>query len=154
MNRYEFIERLRAALAGKATQSSINENIRYYEEYLDTEIRKGRSEEEVLRSLGDPRLLAKSIVEANRQAGNAPGYGEAYQDTIDYDENGKKMSTSFYIKGNEYRIPKWALIVMLVLAAFLVIVLVGVVLRVLLPIVIPIVLISIALKIVAVLIRQ
>ena len=69
MDRTEFIERLQRALAGGVNSSRVAENVQYYREYIDMEIRKGRSEEEVLGSLGDPRLLAKSIIEANKSRG-------------------------------------------------------------------------------------
>ncbi len=154
MNRYEFIERLRAALSGKAGQSAINENIRYYEEYLDTEIRKGRSEEEVLRELGDPRLIAKTIVEANKQAGKSSGYGEAYNDTVDFGEDGEKKRTNIYMNGKEYRLPKWAIILMVVLVAMVIIGIIGTVLRILLPIVLPLILVLMAAKIISVLLKQ
>ena len=73
MDRTEFIERLQRALAGGVNSSRVAENVQYYREYIDMEIRKGRSEEEVLGSLGDPRLLAKSIIEANKRAGVSEG---------------------------------------------------------------------------------
>lgn len=154
MNRYEFIERLRAALSGKVAQSSINDNIRYYEEYLDTEIRKGRSEQEVLQELGDPRLLAKTIVEANKQAGRDAGSGEDYDDTVDSGETGEKGRTSLYVNGKEYSLSKWAVILFVVLAAALIIGIVGALLRVLLPIVLPLILILMVGKIIAVLLKQ
>lgn len=151
MNRYEFIEKLRAALAGKATQSAINENIRYYEEYLDTEIRKGKKEEEVLRELGDPRLLAKTIIEANKQTGQGGNSKEIYHDTVDYGNGKEKKSTCVHVNGKEYAVSKWAIILALVLVAVLVITMIGAVLSFILPIVIPVILIVIAVKIVSVL---
>lgn len=154
MNRYEFIEKLRVALSGKATQSAINENIRYYEEYLDAEIRKGKNEAEVLRELGDPRLLAKTIIEANKQAGQGGNYQEVYHDTVDYGEEQTKRKTHLHVNGKEVMISKWAVILVLVLIAVIIISLIGVVLRILLPIVIPFVLILMAVKIISVLIDK
>jgi len=154
MNRYEFIEKLRAALAGKATQSTINDNIRYYEEYLDTEIRKGKREEEVLRELGDPRLLAKTIVEANKQAGRTGGFGEVYNDTVDFEEEKGRGRTNVYVNGKEYNVPKWAVILAVVLVAAVVISLVGALLSIILPIVLPLILVIMAVKIIAVLVRK
>lgn len=151
MNRYEFIEKLRAALAGKATQSAINENVRYYEEYLDTEIRKGKKEEEVLRELGEPRLLAKTIIEANKQTGHGTNAQEVYHDTVDYGSGKAKKSTHIHINGKEFALSKWAIILALVLVAVLVISIIGAVLSFILPIVIPVILILIAVKIISVL---
>lgn len=154
MSRYEFIEKLRAALSGKATQSAINENIRYYEEYLDTEIRKGKREEDVIRELGDPRLLAKTIIEANKQSSQSRNYGEVYQNAEDYQSNAEYKNTHVYIRGKEYAVPKWGIILTLLLVAAIVIGVVGTVLSILLPIVVPVVLLLAAVKIVSILIRK
>ena len=80
MNREEFTEKLQRALAGGLDSSKVAENITYYREYIDSEVRRGRSEQEVLESLGDPRLLAKSIIEANKRA------GASYGSNLEYDE--------------------------------------------------------------------
>lgn len=154
MNRYEFIEKLRAALSGKATQSAVNENIRYYEEYLDTEIRKGKREEEVIRELGDPRLLAKTIIEANKQAGRGGNFQEVYNDTVDYSEEKTKRNSNIHINGREYNISKGTVILTLVLVAVIIIALVGAVISIVLPIVIPVILIFMAVKIISVLLDR
>lgn len=65
MTKREYIEKLRIALSGKASPRQVAENMRYYEDYINVEIRKGRSEEEVLAALGDPRLIARTIAEAH-----------------------------------------------------------------------------------------
>ena len=80
MERREFMEKLQRALAGGLNSSMVADNLRFYQDYIDSEIRKGRTEEEVLESLGDPRLLAKSIIEANKRA------GESYGSNREYDE--------------------------------------------------------------------
>lgn len=63
MGKQEFLDKLRLSLNGRVTAETLADTMRYYEEYLNTEVRKGRSEEEVLASLGDPRLIARTIVE-------------------------------------------------------------------------------------------
>ena len=63
MTKQEFLDRLRRSLHGKITPGQIVENLQFYEDYINTEIRKGASEQEVLTRLGDPRLLARTIVE-------------------------------------------------------------------------------------------
>lgn len=64
MNKYDFINSLQKYLTGKVSTDKLQELTRYYNQYIDTEMRKGKTEEEVLESLGDPRLLAKSIISA------------------------------------------------------------------------------------------
>lgn len=82
MNRTEFIDKLQRALAGGLNSSLVAENVRYYQEYIDSEVRKGRREEEVLSQLGDPRLLAKSIIEANKHAGESYGSNHEYDEEV------------------------------------------------------------------------
>lgn len=64
MTRGEFLESLRIALQGKMSQGSVNEHLRYYENYIMLESRKGPTEQEVLDSLGDPRLIARTLADA------------------------------------------------------------------------------------------
>ena len=64
MQKQEFLDTLRMSLNGRIHAGAVEENIRYYEDYINTEVRKGGTEEEVLTALGDPRLLARTIAEA------------------------------------------------------------------------------------------
>ena len=74
MTKFEFSEKLRKALSGRVSHVVVNENVAYYERYIDTEIKKGRSEKEVLEELGDPRLIAKTIIDtAGEEAKEAAG---------------------------------------------------------------------------------
>lgn len=65
MNREQFIDTLRRALYGKVDDYTLADHIRYYESYISQEMAKGRSEQEVLDELGDPRLIARTILEAS-----------------------------------------------------------------------------------------
>lgn len=63
MEKQEFLEKLRLSLNGKIAPETMADTLRYYDEYIDTEIRSGRTGEEVMESLGDPRLIARTIAE-------------------------------------------------------------------------------------------
>lgn len=90
MGKQEFLEKLRTALSGRVSAEIVAENVRYYEDYINIEVRKGRNEKEVLEQLGDPRLIARTIIqthggtgrdsrstETNAEAGSrGDGYGE------------------------------------------------------------------------------
>lgn len=65
MNKQEFVDRLRMALNGRVSPGLVMDNVNYYQDYINTEIRKGRTEEVVLESLGDPRLIARTIIQTN-----------------------------------------------------------------------------------------
>ena len=64
MNRDEYINTLERSLVGKVDPDSLRETISYYRDYFAMEQSKGLSEEEIIRTLGDPRLLAKSMIAA------------------------------------------------------------------------------------------
>ena len=64
MNRLEFLQGLKAELEGRVPHSIIQENLRYYDSYISDEAAKGQSEEDVVESLGGPRIIARTIVDA------------------------------------------------------------------------------------------
>ncbi|MCR5649847.1 MAG: DUF1700 domain-containing protein [Lachnospiraceae bacterium] len=63
MTKEEFLDELRSSLSGSVSADVINENLNYYENFINIEIRKGRDADEVLSELGSPRLLAKTIID-------------------------------------------------------------------------------------------
>lgn len=68
MTKQEFLDGLRSALSGQVHAGVIQEHIHYYDTYLSMQMKKGCSEEEALAALGDPRLIAKTIIEAEKYA--------------------------------------------------------------------------------------
>ena len=69
MDKQEFLSTLRGALVGRLPQQRIEEHIRYYEDYIDIRLRSGDSPEALAERLGDPRLLAKTLVTADSVSG-------------------------------------------------------------------------------------
>ena len=97
------------------------------------EMRKGRSEEEVLQSLGDPRLLAKSIIEANKRAGMNEGTNQTYDEETSDNVYGENEVT-----GNAVRVPGWLILLILAVVFLLVIGVVFSIISVLAPVIIPV----------------
>lgn len=64
MTRKQFMEELKSSLEGMVSQVVVQQNIDYYENYINEQIRNGKSEAEVLNELGSPRLIARSIIDA------------------------------------------------------------------------------------------
>lgn len=61
MSKHEFMNQLRSALAGEIPEREILSYLNYYEDYFN----ENRSRErEVIEELGEPRLLAKTIIES------------------------------------------------------------------------------------------
>ena len=66
MNKNEFLDVLRQSLIGEVNPVIIEQNIKYYDQYIGT--RSAEEEERILNELGDPRLIAKTIIETDRMA--------------------------------------------------------------------------------------
>ena len=120
MNRTEFIEKLQRALAGGLDSGQVADNVRYYQEYIDSEMRKGRSESEVMEQLGDPRLLAKSIVEANKRAGTNYGSNREYDEEMSAD--GQETSHGKDTTGGKaVMLPGWLVLLIITVVIVLII---------------------------------
>ncbi len=129
MTRFEFTAQLRKALSGRVNHAAVNENVTYYENYIDTEIRKGRREQEVLEELGDPRLIAKTIIDTAKEE------DWATSETAEEEKKGN------FFTGKSIRLPVWIFVIVLLLLAVLILHIVGAVLAFLLPIAIPVALV-------------
>lgn len=93
MNRTEFLETLGAQLSGQMQDSKASAHVRYYRDYIEEQMRKGRSEEEVLAELGDPRLIAKTLLDTDPEAGtgiyeSSRGFGGEENYSQDYGRTG------------------------------------------------------------------
>ncbi|HIU88491.1 MAG TPA: DUF1700 domain-containing protein [Candidatus Avilachnospira avistercoris] len=64
MSKREFLNELREQLAYELPEPLVRSNLNYYSDYIDNEVGKGRGLSEVLSDLGDPRLIARSIIDA------------------------------------------------------------------------------------------
>lgn len=63
MSKDEFMDGLGKSLKGKVDDNEYSSQMQFYSSYISSEIASGRSEEEVLAELGDPRLIAKTILQ-------------------------------------------------------------------------------------------
>jgi len=66
MNKAEFLDQLRISLNGKMDAAQIEDILRYYQDYIESQMRDGMAESEVMASLGAPRLIARSIIDAGK----------------------------------------------------------------------------------------
>ncbi|MCM1187418.1 MAG: DUF1700 domain-containing protein [Lachnoclostridium sp.] len=143
MNRQEFIEKLRMALNGRLSQTAVADNVNYYEDYINVEIRKGRTEEDVLASLGDPRLIAKTIIQTNG------GAGADMTQSVEY----RNMeSDNFYNIGSDnlpriFRIPGWLATLIVIIVTLLVFAIIFSVLSFLAPVLLAIAAVMLIVKI-------
>lgn len=71
MNRQIFLQKLKEALENDLSGRIVQDNLNFYSQYISDEIKKGRSEQEVVDELGDPWMIARTIIDSQDiQSGN------------------------------------------------------------------------------------
>ncbi len=76
MNKDEFLRRLEEALSGEVPASVIRDNLNYYADYLSQELGKGRTMDEIIEEIGEPNIVARTIIDSAEAAGETgDGYG-------------------------------------------------------------------------------
>ena len=127
MTKESFLTELEECLAGEIPQAELLDTMNYYRDYFRDEEATGKTEEEILSSLGSPRLIAHSILDAHEEAvtGSTGGYYDAEDET--FQQEGE-LTPSDQMKYLVNRAGSIAVIVALVLVSFFL-------LRALLPVV-------------------
>lgn len=95
MSKEEFLRELEEALAGDVPEAVIRDNVSYYGSYLSQEMAKGRSVEEIVGEIGEPFIIAKTIIEHSEAVGEAAGDGGygSYQNT--YSDSGSQGQSRY-----------------------------------------------------------
>lgn len=148
MTRNEFLDRLREALGNDLSPLAVQENVDYYNQYILDEVKGGKSEEDVIDELGDPWVIARTVIDASegiQGMGTDSGYA--------YESNGQGYGygrQGGYVKRAETsKRGWWRLIVMLlgiigVLIA--VVAVIGGIISLVAPILIPVLIIMIIIR--------
>ncbi len=88
MSKNEFLSILRGQLTGQIPTSEVESQISYYEAYISGQIGNGVSEESAVEELGDPRLIAKTLIDSTNRAAEEAGYDGPYRTSTDtYDDS-------------------------------------------------------------------
>ena len=146
MNKAEFLDILGRSLKGKIDDTEYESQMDYYRSYFENELNSGRSEQDILDELGDPRLIAKTIV--TTYGFNDDSLGRSYiNDT--YNDNGARNNGSTgnggtYKSGGFFsKLKKYAIISLVIIVVFVTIAAFFRLLFVLLPIIFIFILITI-----------
>ena len=126
----------------------IQENVNYYSGYIADEVRKGRSEEEVVAELGDPWAIARTIIESLEIQGNTQedyGYEPNRQN---YDQRQQSGTGQVHIFGLDTWWKKLLLVLGIVGVFMLVIAVIGGIFSLLAPILVPLILMIIVFRII------
>ncbi|EDS06723.1 hypothetical protein CLOSCI_02346 [[Clostridium] scindens ATCC 35704] len=148
MTRSEFLNKLKEALANDLSGPVIQENVNYYSGYIADEVRKGRSEEEVVAELGDPWAIARTIIESLEIQGNTQedyGYEPNRQN---YDQRQQSGTGQVHIFGLDTWWKKLLLVLGIVGVFMLVIAVIGGIFSLLAPILVPLILMIIVFRII------
>ncbi|MDF2537922.1 MAG: putative rane protein [Herbinix sp.] len=146
MKKKEFLNILNEALLGEVSPDIIEQNLEYYSQYIGNDSFREKS---VVEELGDPRLIARTIIESERIAKEKGKYTEnkyynnGYENDLNREEKesqGTKQSRSFAF-GNIKWYHKF-LLILIILALLAILIIIGqVIIRILFVFGLPIILI-------------
>ena len=126
MSKQDFLDGLRRSLSGGLEPQEINEHIRYYSDYIESQIRRGTPEEEVMASLGEPRLIAKTLL-------GMEGVETVTEEYVEDDSHTEANYRYFNINGRQIKIPGWLFTVLVCVVSFCVLTLLFALMTRLLP---------------------
>lgn len=93
MTSREFLSILEESLQGELPAAEITSNLNYYRDYIQSQ-QTGKSEEEAVDGLGDPRLIARTIISTYQMNHGAQHYDSAEQGaSYTYTQNRQADST-------------------------------------------------------------
>ena len=103
MTKKQFMEELRSSLEGMVSPMVMQQNLNYYENYINKQIKNRRTEADVLNELGNPRLIARSIIDAN---GKDDGYvqSDIYEDEQEKQEEKTQRGWSIFLADSSIKI--------------------------------------------------
>jgi hypothetical protein len=129
MRKNEFLDILRQSLSGEISPDAIDSNIRYYDQYIGTGSKE--EEEKLIDELGDPRLIARTIIEADKIAKEKGKYTGNRNYQYEYyngqeNENQDDQRKSDFGRGFLFKKIKWyhKLALILICILFLVVILI------------------------------
>lgn len=111
MTKQDFLDGLRRSLSAGLETEQINEHIRYYSDYIDSQIRKGIAEEEVMASLGEPRLIAKTLLGMEET-------GQVTEEYVEEEQAADDKYRYFNINGKTIKIPGWLFTILVCVVSF------------------------------------
>jgi len=103
------LQGLKSELEGRVPYSVIQENLRYYDSYIMEEAAKGQTEDEVIESLGGPRIIARTIVDAALDTEDRPDGFDSFESEASYRSGGKNRRSIMWTlaSGMSGSLPGW-----------------------------------------------
>lgn len=154
MTRQEFLAKLRQALESELDHRTVQENVDYYNSYIIEETAKGRPESDVIAELGDPWVIARSVI---GMSGDGLGAQTAYETASGRGQENKSREKSggYQGRGEEGGFSafgtwwKRLLLVLGIIGVFLlVIAVIGGIFSLLMPILVPVLVIVLIIRLI------
>ena len=156
MTREEFLKKLKEALENDLSGRIVQENVSYYESYIIEEIRKGRTESEVIEELGDPWIIARSIIDmAEGEPGTREAYYESAKSSSRQETKADRYAGGMGNNGNihVFSMDSWwkkLLVILGVIGIFLIIIaVIGGIFSLLMPIIVPVLCIALIFRLIS-----
>ena len=102
MNKEAFIDTLRRALYGKVSDYELTDHVSYYEDYIQSQVRSGCDEQQVLDELGDPRLIARTLLDTDVDNGQLD-----YEEYSTYSDDAQNTQSSSRNHVHVWRFDTW-----------------------------------------------
>ena len=142
MSKTEFLDILYNQLSGRMPEGNVAAHIQYYRNYIEDEQQKGRTETDILNDLGDPRMIARTLLDTEVGAGN-PQNGSTYSAIYNeadsyYNKYDSSDSARGHVKKHSFKLDlsTWYGKVAVILIAAVVLLLLVTILGVLIPVMI------------------
>lgn len=148
MTRMEFLQQLRQALENDLNGSVVQENVDFYNQYIIDEMGKGKSEAEVLQMLGDPWVLARTVIDAQDGTDQSTVYesGGTYSGYSSESSRKKETDPVVHAFGLDTWWKKMVLILGIIMVVVVIFSIITGLVSLLAPIVIPIVVIMLVVR--------
>jgi Flp pilus assembly protein TadB len=80
MTKQEFLDILKRSLEGEINPIEVRSNIEFYDNFIESELRSGKRIDDIMNQLGDPRLIARTIIETSKISKSATDTSQKYYD--------------------------------------------------------------------------
>lgn len=99
MTKTEFLDTLANSLNHELPSDKVNENINYYDDYINQSMAKGKSLDDIFNELGEPRLIAKTIIDTYKLS---KGYQYKQEtNSMDYEDDSRYENTYSNTNSND-----------------------------------------------------
>lgn len=147
MSKKEFLDILRQALTGEVSSDIIEQNIKYYEQYISSS--SSKEEAKIIEMLGNPRLIARTIIESEKAAQQKgktysnEGYrsSRSNEDRMKSEQNSSSKGRTKFFTNLSWRY-KLVLALILIILILLAVIIGRIIVRLFIPIIIIVLLLS------------